>query len=674
MRNFFLLLLLLPFLLDAQAGLRKKTGLNSTVELQNLTEVNTEALEFSPVFYGNGIVFVSSRRKQGPIDRQIGETFFELFYAELDPNGLPLKPESFSLEINSQLHEGPVSFNREGDIMYFSRNNLMQGVQKADSKGKVGMKIYQATRGQFDWEKVRELSFNSDEYSCMHPSLSPDGNKLYFASNRPGGQGNLDIWVAFNQNGQWSEPVNMGPQVNTGGNDAFPFIHESGNLFFASDGHQGYGGLDLFMIDVGKPEWGQAINLGPPFNTKEDDLGIILNPDGDIGYFSSNRPGGYGKDDLYMFEAPEGIQGVQFPKLANVVIAVYDESSGRPLSGASIWIYEKTSTGGVKGGELYDLELLPSESGGEKMVFRRMRKQEKELGEPRFVSNASGEAYTLLNEAGKYIILASKAGYTPREVEYDPGENVFRRPVEVGLSPSNCMTLSGLVSSRPYDKRIPNAKVRLINQCTGEEIRTHTNLNGTFEYCIELGCEFTIITELAGYRNDTTQVSTVNLRSKRSFAVVMGMEPESTSILRKPIREGAVIVLQNIHYDFGKSSIRKGEAQDLEDLARLMTAYPSMEIELISHTDCRGSDDFNLRLSLERAESAKQFLVSRGIGKRRIKAFGYGEAFPANHCNCEGAGNCSEKEYEANRRTEVRISRMDEPLEVEYGTPFDDRN
>ena len=96
----------------------------------------------------------------------------------------------------------------------------------------------------------------------------------------------------------------MGPQVNTGGNDAFPFIHESGNLFFASDGHQGYGGLDLFMIDVGKPEWGQAINLGPPFNTKEDDLGIILNPDGDIGYFSSNRPGGYGKDDLYMFEAP----------------------------------------------------------------------------------------------------------------------------------------------------------------------------------------------------------------------------------------------------------------------------------------------------------------------------------------------------------------------------------
>ncbi|MCO6478685.1 MAG: PD40 domain-containing protein [Phaeodactylibacter sp.] len=676
--SFLLLSVLLPLVLEAQVDskprLRKKTELNASVGLVNLADLNTEALEFSPVFYGNGMVFVSSRRKEGPIDGQIGETFFELFYSELDPNGIPLKPEPFSLRINSQFHEGPVSFNRDGDMMYFTRNNLMQGVQKADSKGRVGMKIYQASQGQFDWENVRELPFNSDEYSCMHPSLSPDGNKLYFASNRPGGKGNLDIWVSFNQNGQWSEPVNMGPQVNTGGNEAFPFIHESGTLFFSSDGHKGYGGLDLFMIDVGQPEWGALINLGEPFNSKADDLGVILNPDGDIGYFSSNRAGGKGKDDIYMFEAPEGIQGVQFPKLSNVVIVVYDENSGRRLPGASIWVYEKTSSGSVKGGELYDLELLPAESGDEKMVFRRIRKQEKELGEPRFVSNSSGEAYTLLNESSNYIILASKPGYSPMEISYDPEENIYKRPVEVGLVPSNCMSLSGLVASRPYNKRIPNANIRMINGCTGEEIRTRTNINGTFEYCIELGCEFTIISELGGYRSDTTRISTVNLRSKRSFAVVLEMEPESASVLRKPIREGAVIVLRNIHYDFGKSSIRKGEAQELEDLARLMKAYPSMEIELVSHTDCRGSDEFNLKLSLDRAESAKAFLSSRGVEERRIKAFGYGEAFPANHCNCEEGVECTDEEYEANRRTEVRVSRMDEPLEVEYGSPPGDRN
>jgi len=677
MRNLFLILSLFPFLLPAQPAtkqnLRGKTELNAAVDLRNVTEINTDALEFSPAFYANGIVFVSSRRKEGPIDDQIGETFFELYYSEVDPNGIPQKPESFSIRINSERHEGPVSFNREENMMYFTRTNLNRGVQKANSKGKVGMKIYRANRGLFDWEGVEELPFNRDEYSCMHPSLSPDGNMLYFSSNRPGGEGGWDIWVAFNQNGQWSEPVNMGPKINTRGSESFPFIHESGTLFFTSDGHKGYGELDLFMIDVSQPEWGEVVNLGEPFNSKADDLGIILNPDGEIGYFSSNRPGGVGKDDIYMFQAPEGIQGVKFPEMSNAVLAVYDENSGRRLPDASIWIYEKTNTGSVKGDELYDLELLPSESGGDRMVFRRILKQEKELGEPRLVSNANGEAYTLLNEAVDYIILASKAGYTPREITYKPEDNIYKRPIEVGLSPSNCMTLSGLVASKPYNKRIPNAIVRVINSCTGQEVSTRTNINGTFEYCIEIGCEFTIISEHSGFQSDTTEVSTVNLRSKRSFAVVMEMAPESTSVLRKPIREGAVIVLQNIHYDFGNSSIRKGEARDLEDLARLMKAYPSMEIELISHTDCRGSDDFNLKLSLDRAESAKQFLASRGVEKKRIKAFGYGEAFPVNRCNCQDNVDCTEEEYEANRRTEVKIARMDESLGMNT-VPWLERN
>lgn len=667
MHNLLLILLLLPSLLPAQPGgwksrSGKEAELNAAVELRNVAEINTPSLEFSPAFYASGIVFVSSRRKDGPIDKEIGETYFELYYSETDPNGMPMKPKPFSLRISSQRHEGPVSFSRDEDVIYFTRNNLNKGIQKADSRDKVGMKIYQAARGLIDWENVEELPFNSDEYTCMHPSLSPDGNMLYFASNRPGGQGGMDIWVSFDQNGQWSEPVNLGSQVNTPGHEAFPFIHKSGALFFVSDGHKGYGGLDLFMIDVSKPEWGEVINLGEPFNSKADDLGIILNPEGDMGFFSSNRPGGVGKDDIYMFKAPEGIQGVKFPKMSNVVISVYDENNGRRLPGAMIWIYEKNANLTAKGGEWYDLELLPAESGDDKMVFRRARKQEQELGEPSFISNVNGEAYTLLNEAKEYVILISKAGYVAREVAYHAEENVYNRPVEVGLSPSNCMTLSGLVASRPYNKRIPNASVRVINECTGEDIRIRTNINGTFEHCIEMGCEFTIISEQSGYRSDTTRISTVNLRSNRSFAVILEMEPESTSVLREPIREGAVIVLQNIHYDFGKSSIRKGEASDLEDLASLMKAYPSMEIELISHTDCRGSDEFNLRLSLERAESAKEFLASRGIEKKRIRAFGYGEAFPANHCNCEEGVRCSEKEYEMNRRTEVKVTRMDEPL------------
>jgi outer membrane protein OmpA-like peptidoglycan-associated protein len=669
MRNYLLVFCLLPIVVCAQVGkrgnLRKADALNETVELQNLTALNTPSLEFSPVFYANGIVFVSSRKKNGPVDQSIGETFFELFYAELDPNGVPMRPSSFSLNINSQFHEGPVAFNREGSKMYFTRNNFSQGIRKADSKGKTGLKIYEAERGYFDWENIQELPFNNDEFTCMHPALSADGNMMYFASNKPGGQGGLDIWVALRQGNGWSEPINMGNKINTPDNDAFPFIHESGILFFASDGHQGFGGLDLFMIDISQNAWGDVINLGAPFNSKDDDLGLILNPDGNIGYFSSNREGGFGKDDLYMFEAPDGIKGVSFPTMSKLVITTFDEQSGHKLSGVSIRAYETGSEDATsKDGGLYELELIPKESDTDKMVFKRVRKKEEDLDDAPFVTNSLGEAYPILNAAKSYTILLSKPGYLAKEVNYLPSENIYNRPLEVGLSPSNCVTLSGLVNSKPYNKPIPNARISVINHCNNEIEYLRANINGTFEHCIEIGCGFTIISDRAGYQSDSTHISTAKLRGRRSFAIVLEMAPESTNLLKEPIKEGAVIILQNIHYDFGKSSIRKGEAKDLENLAKLMKSYPSMEIELISHTDCRGSDQFNLELSLARAESAKKFLVNRGIEEQRIKAFGYGEALPINDCRCLTGEECEEERYEENRRTEVHVARMNEPLET----------
>jgi hypothetical protein len=209
------------------------------VRLFNASRVNTSDLEFCPVIYENGLVYVS-RYQNGPVDPE-GNTYFELFYAELDPNGMPGAPASFSTEINSAYHEGPVSFSRDGNRLFFSRTNLRKGVRRADKKGRTGLKIYTAERGVFDWENVRELPFNSDEYTCMHPALSADESKLFFASNQPGGYGGMDLYVSEWDNGQWSAPINLGPDVNTSQNEAFPFFHESGVLFFASNGHPGLG-------------------------------------------------------------------------------------------------------------------------------------------------------------------------------------------------------------------------------------------------------------------------------------------------------------------------------------------------------------------------------------------------------------------------------------------------
>lgn len=638
--------------------------LPQNVTLTNCERVNTPALEFSPAFYINGLVFVSSRYKNGPMDERLGETFFELFYADIDPNGLPLKSQSLSLEINSQLHEGPVTFNEKGDQIFFTRNNQTSGVARTDQKGKVRLKIYQAQKGLYDWENVVELPFNSDNYSCMHPTLSPDGTKLFFASNMPGGYGGRDLYMSEKKGNTWLKPINLGPDVNTDKNEAFPFFHESGVLFFASDGHSGYGGLDLFMIDLSSRIWGKVTNLGKPFNSTQDDLGLILNEEGTRGYFSSNRDGGYGKDDIYMFDAPQGLHGLEIKSRMNAVISVYDASNSRRMVDAAIRIFEKSEDGLLANEQLYNVELTPSGNNASDMVFKMVRKKEAELGEPRQLTGRNGDAVLHLEENKDYLIVVSKPGFTMQELSYSTKDMGIPQPIEVVLQPSNCLALTGTATSEKNNRPIPNARVRIKNACTGKEETLNTNIDGKFEFCLEMGCDFSIISEKSGYTQGYSEISTVKIRGSRSVEVNLQMVATSNAALSEPLQEGMTIVLENIYYDFNKSAIRTGEDRELESLARLMTIYPSMEIELISHTDSRGDDNYNFALSLKRAESAKEFIVGRGIAAHRIKALGYGESRLRNQCK-DGV-ECSDEQHQYNRRTEVRITHMDEMKPAAY--------
>jgi len=634
------------------------------ITLTNCASINTPALEFSPAFYQNGLVFVSSRFKNGPVDERLGETFFELFYSDLDPNGMPLKAHSLSLEINSQLHEGPVTFNRKGTQIFFTRNNQTGGVVRTDSKGKVRLKIYQAQKGLYDWENVVELPFNSDDYSCMHPTLSADGNTMFLASNKPGGFGGTDLYMVKKVNGAWSDLINLGPDVNTEKNEAFPFFHESGMLFFASDGHSGFGGLDLFMLDLSSRVWGKVTNLGKPFNSAQDDLGFILNSEGTHGYFSSNREGGAGKDDLYLFEAPQGLQGLEVKTKMNALLSVYDAGNSRRMPGAAVRIFEKSDDGLLQNEQLYNVELKPSQANGADMVFNMVRKKEDELGEPRYLTGRNGDVTLQLEENKDYLILVSKAGYTMQEVSYSTRNVEIPQPLEVVLKPSNCLALTGTVLTEKTNRPVANAHIRVKNACTGEEGTVRTNIQGKFEYCLEMGCDFSVISEKQGYAPTRTDVSTVKIRGSRSADITMRMPLLSEAIAREPLKTGTTIVLENIYYDFNKSTVRTGEDRELESLAQLMKTYPSMEIELISHTDSQGDETYNFDLSLKRAESAKEFLMGRGIAGKRIKALGYGESKLRNHCK-DGV-ECSDEEHRYNRRTEVRITHMDEAVAVEY--------
>lgn len=671
-----IILICLPLLLPAQRKNKKFEALygredyRRDIRLSNASNINTEGMEFSPVLYGNGIVYVS-RRKNGPIDENTGQTFYELFYAELDPNGQPLKGQNFSVEINSHLHEGPVSFNRQGNEIFFTRSNQRQGVSKADKKGRVGLKIYKADKGYFDWENIVELPFNDNDYSCLHPALSADGKRLFFASDKPGGFGGMDIYFVERTNRGWSAPINLGPEINTSKNEVFPFSHESGTLFFASDGHEGLGGLDNFMIDLSDRKWGRVINLGLPFNSEKDDLGLVLRPNGTRGYFTSNRErDNRGQDDIYLFDAPAGLKGIELPETNNILVSVYDVESSRRILGAGIRVYSLSADGMAENEDLYNLEMLPNEKGEVSLTL--VRKKDEELGDPQYVTNRNGEAVVPFEVGKSFLVLVTKRGYKTKEIKFTSPEQLAVRPLEVLMEPNNCLTLAGDVMVDGYKVPVTNARVQITNKCNGEVSLTRTDIEGKFEHCLEIGCHFNIRVIKEGYEEGLSAVSTEGIRGNRSITAEISMKVKSLDLLKEPISVGTVIILDNIYYDFNKSAIRSGEARDLEALAKLMKRYPSMEIELGAHTDSRGENDYNLKLSLKRAESAKRFLLRQGIKSHRIQVFGYGEAYPRNHC-VDGA-ECNDEEHSFNRRTEVKVTKIDESVRLEFKGPDSNRN
>ncbi len=632
------------------------------VQLYNASRVNTADMEFCPAIYSNGLVYVS-RFKNGPINPETGETYFELFYAEFDPMGLPGKPQPFSMQLNSAYHEGPVSFNRDGTRIFFTRTNLRNGVRRSDNKGQVGLKIYESRRGPYDWSPAQELSFNSDEYSCLHPSLSADGQRLFFASNKPGGYGGLDLYMVELQGGGWSQPINLGPDINTSRNEAFPFMHESGILFFSSDGHPGEGKLDLFMVDLSVRGRSPVLNMGPPFCSPADDLGIVLQPNALRGYFTSDRPGGYGKDDIYLFHAPDGLKGIEVSPELKPRVTVYEKSTSRRITGASVKFYELNSEGIPVDKSLYDLVMKSESSDRNEMTFGIQMKPPDAMDIPTVNTDRNGETFINVSPAKRYVLLVTKEGYQTVMLPFQTTTSGTNIPLEIIMQPSNCVNLDGQLLSEQYNSPVPGGRVTIFNKCTSRQEELVADLNGQFTVCLELGCEYDIRAFKEGYSEGTSTVSTIRIRGSRSLDATIIMHAESEAVIREPLPMGTIITLPDIEYDYAKSYIRKGESRDLESLLQILERFPSITIELSAHTDSRGDAGENLTLSLKRAESAKNWLVQRGIAPNRINAVGYGEALLKN--DCRDGVQCTEAQHAVNRRTEAKILSIDEDIEMQ---------
>lgn len=248
--------------------------------------------DFSPAYYNDGIVFCSAR--ENSVENKYtwdNSNYIDLYVTSAHSSDAV----SFGSPINTVLHEGPAVFSANYDTMYFTRNNFINGRKKS---GIAKLKIFSSVLRNGKWSKAEGIDITSDEYSNGHPALSRDG-KLYFVSEMPGGYGGTDLYYTKLENGVWAAPVNLGPLVNTSENEMFPFIDDNGTLYFASSGHPGLGGLDIFATNIEDGKFTQPHNIGYPINSSRDDFGYIVK--GNQGYFSSNRGADPQDDNIYSF-------------------------------------------------------------------------------------------------------------------------------------------------------------------------------------------------------------------------------------------------------------------------------------------------------------------------------------------------------------------------------------
>ncbi|TKD55485.1 OmpA family protein [Flavobacterium sp. ASW18X] len=276
--------------------LKKINQASVGTELINLKNINTSETDFAPAILNQQLVYATAKTKD--TDEKLKRPYLNLYSAELT-EGIPAEsPKQFSTSVNTEANESSIVFSKDGKTMYFTRNNMKKGKFVRDKNGISRLKIYRSHFKNGQWSPAEDLSFNSDLYSTAHPALDTTGTTLYFSSDMPGTHGASDIFkVEIRKDGSFGTPVNLGPEINTEAKENFPFVATNGKLHFASDGHPGLGGMDIFKFDE---ELQKVINLGAPINSQADDFSYVTNPDATFAYLASNRTGGAGQDDIYV--------------------------------------------------------------------------------------------------------------------------------------------------------------------------------------------------------------------------------------------------------------------------------------------------------------------------------------------------------------------------------------
>lgn len=596
------------------------------VELFNETRINTENFEFSPAFYGDQTLYVTTNpavTENTDKDPWIDENFMGILQANINDEGYLESPQKFSDIISTQYHEGPLTFNKEGNELFFTRNSFANGKKDLSEDKVLKLKIFQTSHSSNKWSEPKQLNFSTAENQECHPTLSANGKTMIFASDRKGAIGKMDLYMSTRNGDTWSEPKNLGNQINSTGNELFPFLASDGMLYFASDTHDGLGGLDIFVSQlIDNNQWSTPKNIGTPFNSQADDFGYIINLENHKGYLTSSRDGGYGKDDIYGFTLDAN------PFNDNEVIICTVDSLTRDYL-----IESALELSILNGNDPNTQNLTTTEDGCIRVE---------------------------INPEKTYRVFSTKDEYHSSETIFSKEKNGNKWTIP--LYQPGCVYLTGLVTNSTEGNNIEGATVTIKNLSDNSARTLSTDLVGKFTQCLPCGQDFEITANKTGFDNGWSMLSTSGRDCNSDALITMDIPlsliiKEEAVYTPEEVTVGEVVVLENIYYDFDQSYIKDEEQIDLDKLVNTMFRYPNLVIELGSHTDSRGNDDYNQNLSERRAQSAKDYLTARGISADRIMAIGYGEDQIRN--NCGDDITCTEDEHLYNRRTEVRIIQHD---------------
>lgn len=527
---------------------------NDSLYLANPININTKQTDYANSLYKDGLILVSGRpnKHSKQINRNNKEHYFNFYYTKKVGSKYSI-PKLFSNELSTKYHEGSTSFSANEQFIYFSRNT---GI--VDLNGQAQLNIYMSRFNKGKWDKPELFQYAGDKYSTGHPSVSEDGKLLFFISNMPGGYGGTDIYYCRKQGFSWGPPINLGPVINTSSNEMFPYISDDQFLYFASSGHIGLGGLDIFKSKFEQNNWLYPINIGYPFNSNKDDFAYIFDHKNNTGLFSSNRNG---SDDIFEFKTNTN-------KLDSLEGKIYKIRSNKPLDSVTIHLMDK------------------------KLVLAKT-----------YTDSFGGFKFKIFKDK-KYSIFIQKEDFKSKRVLYFPQTLSKKGNVKIRLEESPWANIKAFVKNQFSSKPIKDAKVEIVNKTYNLSSYYKTDANGNFSIKVDTGNKYDVIVSKTGYFttilnnyiNDEIQsIDLINTKGNQTIELFTSTFPDQSWLL---------------------SEITKGE---LNNVIEILKHNPDILIEIRASTKIDNGGKKNKILCIKRGTEAMKYMVSKKIPANRIK-------------------------------------------------------